>query len=112
MEFFGSFGSLLMYQANSCGRPARDRMPRSQPGGRGCASSESGHFLQQWLQAVRLNLLNIHEGVVQRADAGLRCFFAIFSTSSRTCFSALSRRVYRPPSLGRSPDSWVASPYS
>ena len=34
-------------------------------------------------------------------DSG--CSFAIFSTSSRTCFSALSRRVYRPPSWGGPP---------
>ena len=55
-------------------RQARTRQQRqgySQVGG-GCRVQDRGDFLQQRLQAVRLNLLNIHEGVVQRADAGLR----------------------------------------
>ena len=43
----------------------------SQVGG-GCRVQNRGDLLQQRLQAVRLNLLNIHEGVVQRANTGLR----------------------------------------
>ena len=40
--------------------------------GGGCRVQNRGDFLQQRLQAVRLNLLNIHEGVVECANTGLR----------------------------------------
>ena len=55
-------------------RQARTRQQRqghSQVGG-GCRVQNRGDFLQQRLQAVRLNLLNIHEGVVERTNTGLR----------------------------------------
>ena len=55
-------------------RQTRTRQQRQGHGkvGGGCRVQNRGNFLQQRLQAVRLNLLNVHEGVVQRADAGLR----------------------------------------
>ena len=52
-------------------RTRQQRQGHSQVGG-GCRVQNRGDFLQQRLQAVRLNLLNIHEGVVQRADARFR----------------------------------------
>ena len=46
--------------------------------GWGCRVQDRGDFLQQRIQAVRLNLLNVHEGVVQRANAGLRLLLRDF----------------------------------
>ena len=52
-------------------RTRQQRQGHSQVGG-GCRVQNRGDFLQQRLQAVRLNLLNIHEGVVECANTGLR----------------------------------------
>ena len=52
-------------------RTRQQRQGYSQVGG-GCRVQDRGDLLQQRLQAVRLNLFNIHEGVVQRANTGLR----------------------------------------
>ena len=49
----------------------QQRQGYSKVGG-GCRVQDRGDFLQQRLQAVRLNLLNVHEGVVECANTGLR----------------------------------------